>query len=1007
MKRAAVIFLSTMICLPLQGADFPEPFNSEPDKSAAPPSAEEALGMWSLPEGFNVELFASEPEVQNPVAMAWDRRGRMWVAENYTYAEREVRFELTLNDRVVILADSDGDGRSDQRKVFLDDVQRLTSVELGRGGVWLMCPPQLLFVPDRNEDDIPDGELEVVLDGFTVAESSYHNFANGLRWGPDGWLYGRTGHSCPGQVGAPGTAVEDRIPTKGGIWRYHPERKVFEALNHGTTNPWGHDWDKHGQLFFINTVNGHLWHGIHGAHFTESFGADPNPLVYSRIDTHADHYHYDRGGKWSESRDGAANEFGGGHAHVGMMIYQGKAWPERFHDRLFTLNMHGRRTNVERLDREGSGYVGRHEPDVFLMGDEWFRGIDIQPGPDGAVYLLDWSDTGECHDHTGVHRTSGRIYRIQYGEGTKPNLEGLDVFSSETLKGIYGDDPWYHRQVWARFSDADIFEDDRTTLVSIFMSSVEPVEVRLRALRMFAANGGAIHEWKDLLADPAEQIRAACISLLVDEQPIDTIVGPRKAAMPEPMPWEIFKSFVSLAENDSSGLVRLTLASALQRLPYTQRAGLGAALAGRAEDSDDHNLPEMVWYGISPLVNSDPAALVSVAEATQWPDLLRWIARSLSERIEKDGDSLDALLRGALSMESSKQLSILEGVSDGLQGWRKATPPESWSALAKLTSKGDKRLATLTRELNVIFGDGRALDEIKGVALDKEAELATRKAALLTLIENKPDDLREICESLLDERILNAVAVKGLVLFDDPELGKSLAKRYGRFSPADRSSVIETLIARPAWALALLEEIGSGKIERRELSAFQARQILAFDDEKLSRRLTSVWGNVRASGEAKEALIKEWTKKLPAETLAQADLSQGRLLFSGICGACHVMYGQGGKIGPDLTGSNRSDLGYLLVNIFDPGSEVSPDYRMSIVTMKDGRVLTGVVAEENDRTLSLRQASELMTLSKSDIAKSEVSDVSMMPDGLIQAFTDEQVRDLIGYLMNPTQVSLP
>ena len=287
--------------------NFPEIYNSEPDKTANPPSPEEAVKMFSLPDGFSVNLFAAEPKVRNPIAMAWDPKGRMWVAENYTYAERAMRFDLSLKDRVIILADMDNDGVADERKVFTDKVQMLTSVEVGRGGVWLMCPPRLLFIPDENGDDIPDSEPVVKLDGFTVAQSNYHNFANGLRWGPDGWLYGRCGHSCPGKIGKPGTPEEERIPIKGGVWRYHPEREVFEQLTHGTTNPWGHDWDRNGELFFINTVNGHLWHGITGAHFTESFGADPNPYVYERIDTHADHYHYDRSGKWSESRGGAAN----------------------------------------------------------------------------------------------------------------------------------------------------------------------------------------------------------------------------------------------------------------------------------------------------------------------------------------------------------------------------------------------------------------------------------------------------------------------------------------------------------------------------------------------------------------------------------------------------------------------------------------------------------------------------------------------------------------------------
>ena len=231
--------------------------------------------------------------MRNPVAMAWDTRGRLWVAENYTYSDSTQKFDLRLRDRVLILEDADGDGRVDKRTVFTDDVQRLGSVELGFGGVWLLCPPQLLFVPDRDGDDVPDGPAEVVLDGFTVATENYHTFANGLRWGPDGWLYGRCGASSPGEIGAPGTPDAERIPLRGGLWRYHPVRKRFEVLCHGTTNPWGHDWNALGEAFFINTVNGHLWHMIPGAHFARPHTIEPNPRAYAVIDQHADHYHWD------------------------------------------------------------------------------------------------------------------------------------------------------------------------------------------------------------------------------------------------------------------------------------------------------------------------------------------------------------------------------------------------------------------------------------------------------------------------------------------------------------------------------------------------------------------------------------------------------------------------------------------------------------------------------------------------------------------------------------------
>ncbi len=240
-------------------------------------SPAESLAALQLPPGFQATLFASEPEVQNPIAMVWDARGRLWVAENYTYAERALKFDLRFRDRIVVLTDGGGDGRHRERRVFTDDLQRLSSVEVGHGGVWALCPPQLLFIPDRNGDAVPDGPAEVVLDGFTVPTENFHGFANGLRFGPDGWLYGRCGASAPGEIGRPGTPAADRIPVRGTVWRYHPVRQVVEVLSSGTTNPWGHDWDERGELFFINTVNGHLWHGITGAHYVRSHTIDPNP----------------------------------------------------------------------------------------------------------------------------------------------------------------------------------------------------------------------------------------------------------------------------------------------------------------------------------------------------------------------------------------------------------------------------------------------------------------------------------------------------------------------------------------------------------------------------------------------------------------------------------------------------------------------------------------------------------------------------------------------------------
>ena len=1009
MKRIVLsILLPLAFAVSLRADDFPELFNTEPEAGEGPMPASEAAVAFTLPEGFVARVFASEPEVQNPIAMAWDVKGRMWVAENFTYGKRGVRIERRLRDRVLVFEDSDWDGVADKRTVFIDDVQVLTSVEIGRGGVWLMCPPTLLFVPDRDGDLVPDGEPEVVLDGFEVAENNYHNFANGLRWGPDGWLYGRCGHSCPGWIGRPGTPQEKRIPIDGGIWRYHPEREVVEVLCHGTVNPWGHDWDRNGELFFINTVIGHLWHLIPGAHYKESFGQSMNPLVFSRIDQHADHYHYDQSRNWTKSRGGAANEFGGGHSHIGMTIYDADHLPEAWRGKLLTWNQHGRRLNMERLERHGSGFVGKHEPDPILAGDSWFRGLEIQTGPDGALYALDWSDTGECHEHTGVHRTSGRIYRISHGEPEKPEFSDLESLDPEAVvRLLRHPNNWWRRMARRELNNLGHLPEP---ILTAFMneSSGTVTQGLTGAWIVFAT--GAINEPPpipdaDVLEDlpremtehEEEAVRVWGIRFLSDHWPLDTILGP---VHPHPgLSAEEWGILESLAAEDESALVRLTLASTLQRLPLKNRADLAKALAARSEDSTDHNLPHMVWFGIMPLVNTDPGVLVEIAEASDWPDLRRWIARALAGGIEKQPENVERILDLAAA-DPGNSAPLLEGLRDGFQGWQRAPKPGNWDQVAK--SLGGSGIVD---ELGTVFGDGIALDRLRKLVNDSKADLATRSRALQSLIQAKPDDLRSLCEKHLGTRELNRIAVRGLAGFDDPAIADRLVSEFGKGAwRRDRNLLVDALSTRPGWAEKLLAAVASGQIERAAITPFHARQIQGLGDPGIAKKLAEVWGEVRNSDAARKAQRAELKSRLTPEVLAGANLGRGRVLHEALCSSCHKLYGEGGELGPDLTGSGRHHLDYLLENILDPSAVVSAEFRMTNLELKDGRHLGGVVASENDPTLTLRMLTEELTLEKTEIIKREPANDSIMPTGLLDALPEDQVRDLLAYLMHPRQV---
>ena len=980
--------------------EFPRLPNTESTTDADPPSAEESAKAFSLPEGTKVKVWASEPMVQNPIAMAWDKDGRMWVAENYTYGSRQVRFDLSLRDRVIVLSDTDGDGQADTRKVFTDKVQMLTSVEVGQGGVWLMCPPKLLFIPDLDEDLIPDGEPEVMLDGFDVARGNYHNFANGLRWGPDGWLYGRCGHSCPGRIGVPGTPDELRYPIDGGIWRYHPQRKVVEVLAHGTVNPWGHDWDEHGELFFINTVIGHMWHLIPGAHYRESgSGSSQNPLIYERMPQHADHFHYDTNLPWGRSRYGAADDFGGGHAHVGMAIYQADHFPVEWRNRLLTWNQHGRRLNRERLKREGSGYIGKHEADVFENSNEWFRGMEVSVGPDGAIYGLDWSDTGECHDHTGVHRTSGRIYKFFYEKNSVADLSHIKNEFDNAEAIIRHPNAWYFRQFLQNLSENNLTEREKYSIIRICELNFvgrHPTPIRLRAMWVLHALRKTISEsW---LSDPDEHIRAWVIRLMMDDQPIDTLFGPRGKELYTIKP-ELVQKLVQQAIMDESGLVRLTLASTLQRLPVESREELAKALAFRSEDKNDHNLPLVVWAGISPLVELDPEKLLEVARSTEWGNLRTWIARAITERSKENPIVFDALLK-LVEDQPEQADSLLVGIEDGILGIKGFSKPVKWDQVSSKLRGNPNAL-----KLSTLFGDEQAIEQMEKLVIDANADIDIRRQTMEILIDSNSRNLRNLSETLLSDPHMKLWGARGLAKFEAEEIGKLLVQKLPEFKGTDQDELVEILCGRLKWANFLLEKIKKEENLKSSLSPYHAMQIKSFKNENLNIKLDEVWGVVRQSPEYLSNRKKELKEELNHLFLSKANLKNGSFLYDQQCAGCHMLYGRGGKLGPDLTGSGRSNLDYLLENIVNPNSAVSSDYRMNVVQLKDGRVLSGMITGQDKNSITLRMPDSEERISKLSIQKREALENSIMPVGLLDNMNLDDRRDLIGYLMQTKKVA--
>ena len=770
----------------------------------------------------------------------------------------------------------------------------------------------------------------------------------------------------------------------------------MEIVCDGTTNPWGMDWNEYGEAFFINTVIGHLWHVTAGAHYRRMHGSDLNPHAYEIIEQYADHVHWAAGERWNDwqklGTTDATSAAGGGHAHTGLMFYGGDNWPDSWRGKLFTINFNGRRLNVENVTRDGSGYVGKHAPDIGFSADPWFRGIDLIYGPDGGVFIADWSDSGECHDNDGVFRQSGRIYKITHGQPTRPAIADIAKLSPQELLPLLDHkNEFFARHARRRLQELAATGADLTKVraaLSEKFAKESDVVRKLRALWSLHASGGADAAFlRAQLSHASEHVRTWAIRFLVD----DTSVIASDTASTE--------SLARLAATEPSSFVRLALASALQRLPLAQRAALARPLMSRAEDASDHNLPQMLWYGVEPLGNSDPAALASLGIGCELPLTRRCIARRLTGSREKSDAPLNSLLTKAAA-DARWQTDILAGMRDALKGERQATPPSAWKTVAPVFARNaDAKVQESFRALGAVFADPFALEATRAVVLNPSTSIEIRRTALRSLIDSRAAGLRAVCETVLSEPGLSATAADGLALEKDPAVADAILVRFAAIAPAEKGAVLSTLVSRSTWAGRVLEAVASGKLPRAELTSFHARQIRGFNDAALTKRLGEVWGVSRDSDAEKLAQMARWKNRLTPAVLKQADQTKGRALYNKVCAACHILNGEGGKIGPELTGSGRDNLDYLLQNILDPSAAVAREFQLVTLNMKDGRALSGFVRSRTERIVVLQTLAEAISLSAADITETEGSTLSLMPEGLLEPLGENDVRDLIGYLM--------
>ena len=722
-------------------------------------------------------------------------------------------------------------------------------------------------------------------------------------------------------------------------------------------------------MFITACVIPHLWHVIPGGIYHRQGGRHINPYVYDDIKTIADHRHRS--------------------AHGGARIYLADEFPRQYRDRIFMANLHEHALLTDVLEPRGSGFVGKHGDDAVLANDPMWIGFSIETGPDGAVYILDWHDADICGNSVNDKGT-GRIFR--FAPRGLPGKTGLNLAALNDLELVdlqtHRND-WYVRrarlQLQQRAAAGRLDPSVADRLWELFRRGESPAR-KLRALWVLHVTKNLPREkLQTLLADPAPYVRGWAIELLGE----DGSPGP-----------DVANTFAQMAMTDASPVVRRFLASVMQRLPLEQRWAIAQGLSRRAEDAVDHNLPKLIWFGLEPLVAADPTRALDLAVRAEIPLLTQFIARRATAA--KQLEAVARVLASAPPLAIRE--SLLQGVRDGLSGVgrREITAPANWTAAESAVLSGaNDRTRELVLQLGQRFGDAKASAAQLVTLRDKSADATRRREILSEFARDGYVPTVPAVIALLDEAPLRRDALRAAAAFEDAHLAAEILRRYAAWPGAEKAEAILTLAARRSTAERLFTALKQQTIPKADVSAFAARQL----QRVLGPAFIDFWGPIAQPDQAKQTEMAALKRRLSDEVLARANLANGRAVFERTCAACHTLYGNGGNLGPDLTGSNRANLDYILTEIVNPSEVMQEGYHLVTITTRDGRTLAGNLAAEDDQQVTLRMVGQDTTVAKSEIQSREKSAVSLMPEGLLKTLSNDEVRDLIAYLRTTKQVA--
>ncbi len=970
------------------------PLDLPQEAASQPLSPAESAHHFQVAEDLEWEQVLAEPIITQPVFLNFDERGRMWVVE---YRQYPSPAGLTITshdsvwravydkvppppphhfkgkDRITIHEDTDGDGTFDKHTTFVDGLNIATSVERGRGGVWVLNPPYLLFYPDANNDDIPDGDPEVRLAGFGLEDT--HSVANSLRWGPDGWLYGAQGSTVTANIqvfGSDGRPMNGKpIYSQGqNIWRYHPEKRVYEVFAEGGGNAFGCEIDSKGRIFSgHNGGDTRGFHYVQGGYLQKGFekhGPLSNPYAFGYFAAMPHH-----------SVPRFTHNF---------LIYEADAFPAHYIGKLFGVEpIQGRIVESEILP-DKSSFRTRDLSRPLSSDDRWFRPVDIKLGPDGALYVCDWYDQQVNHyrNHEGkMDASNGRVYRLK-SKGSKPARQP-DLTRSSTAQLVsLLDSP----NRWKRQTALRVLADRQDpALASSLLPAMEKASGQgaLELLWALHLCGGLTDEAAlKALSHPDPFVRLWTIRLLADERNVST---------------QIASKFIQIAQSESNLEARNQIAASARRLPARECLAILRPLLSHDEDAGDNRMPALIWWAIeSQCENSREEVLALFSDRALWqrPIVRSYLLERVMRRYAQAGTRRDLLacarlLELAPGPEETK--ALMNGFEAGVKGRSLSGWPEE---LVRALAKGGGSLS-----LDVRRGDKEAQARALRLVADDGAERKQRLELLSALSEIKVAGaapvLTKAFEKMRADESLRQAVLAALRQYDDAEIASAILAQYSNLGRETLATAQTMLASRPAWSLELAKAVERRQINSQSVPLNVVRKIKQYRDPALRKLADELWPNAGVSTTAAmEEKIHALAKNIRVGT---GDPYNGRTLFQNTCGSCHKLFSQGGEIGPDLTTYKRDDLDTMLLSIINPNAEIREGYENYSVELKDGESLSGFIAEQDDQVVVLRGLdNQNLTLNRRQIADLKPAGMSLMPEGLLDGFNEQQVLDLFAYL---------